>query len=63
MVPGEIKCLASYPNGSSVDNRDYHHLSQSEMGGGRGISRHLSERPGCLSMARAIHRVLRTLKC
>jgi hypothetical protein len=25
----------------SVDNRDYHYLSQSEIRGGKGISRHL----------------------
>jgi len=32
----------------TVENRDYHHLSQSEIGGGKRISRHLSgsEGPG-----------------
>jgi hypothetical protein len=27
----------------TVENRDYHHLSQSEIGGGKRISRHLSK--------------------
>jgi hypothetical protein len=27
----------------SVENRDYHHLSQNEISGGKRISQHLSE--------------------
>jgi hypothetical protein len=47
--------LPDWKNQKDVENRDYHHLSQSEIAGDKRISRHLSNFPAGIDRGSAIH--------